>query len=97
MNGETFVCPRCGTRTVNPRDVAEGYCARCHRNTAPAPPVQGLRRHQLRRLPALNDDELAVLYEVLDAACRAPRATDEERWPTLNALRTAVGEARGPV
>jgi len=26
----SFVCPRCGTRSFNPKDVKEGYCGRCH-------------------------------------------------------------------
>lgn len=24
------MCPRCGARSFNPNDVAEGYCGRCH-------------------------------------------------------------------
>jgi len=23
-------CPRCGLTSYHPRDIAEGYCARCH-------------------------------------------------------------------
>lgn len=28
--GETFLCPRCGSRSANPNDKAHGYCGRCH-------------------------------------------------------------------
>jgi len=25
-----ITCPRCGLTSYHPRDIAEGYCARCH-------------------------------------------------------------------
>jgi ribosomal protein L37E len=26
----SIVCPRCGTRSFHPQDIAEKYCGRCH-------------------------------------------------------------------
>ena len=37
-----FVCPLCSTISVNPNDVRERYCGRCHRFVDdPAPPPMG--------------------------------------------------------
>jgi len=29
-SGEPFTCPRCGARSFNRTDIAEGYCGSCH-------------------------------------------------------------------
>lgn len=26
----SFTCPRCGSKSYHPKDVAEGYCGHCH-------------------------------------------------------------------
>ena len=39
MTGGSFTCPRCGAVSHNPRDLAEGYCARCHDWTVPGQQV----------------------------------------------------------
>ncbi len=31
----SFICPVCIARSVHPRDVASGYCGRCHAFTGP--------------------------------------------------------------
>jgi ribosomal protein S27AE len=28
--GQAIRCPRCGAVSVHPKDIEEGYCARCH-------------------------------------------------------------------
>lgn len=30
MSTDAFVCPLCGSRSFNPNDIRESYCARCH-------------------------------------------------------------------
>lgn len=30
MSEPSFTCPRCGARSYNPNDIAEGYCGACH-------------------------------------------------------------------
>lgn len=32
---ETIDCPKCGYRSSNPHDIAEGYCGFCHDWTSP--------------------------------------------------------------
>jgi hypothetical protein len=34
-----FVCPLCSTISVNPNDVQERYCGRCHRFVDDPPPL----------------------------------------------------------
>jgi hypothetical protein len=33
MADQSFICPRCRRRSINPGDVAEGYCGSCHQFT----------------------------------------------------------------
>jgi hypothetical protein len=34
--GPVYRCPRCGSISAHPRDIAERYCARCDRFETPA-------------------------------------------------------------
>lgn len=44
---DSITCPKCGTISHHPHDIAEGYCGNCHAWTSPrvdSPPRRGERR-----------------------------------------------------
>lgn len=97
-----YSCRRCGKRSANPTDEAEGYCGACHAFTGAEP----LR---LGRLPMLTMMELSDLHALLDerifSMSTSAHSEQEpfadtpgarlvaDRVATLVSLRTAVAEA----
>lgn len=93
-----YSCGRCGKRSANPTDKAEGYCGECHAFT-------GDQRVRLGRLPMLTMVELRDLHVIIcDRIAASTRPAHSEQAPlrnemaadsvaTLRSLRTAVAEA----
>lgn len=92
-----FRCPRCGRRSNNANDAAEGYCGACHDWTGAEPARYGLLPHlAVPELRTLLDSIEARLLDVEARRVNTLLGDDEdlgEETATLRSLRTAVSES----
>ncbi|MCL1871930.1 MAG: hypothetical protein FWF90_16160 [Promicromonosporaceae bacterium] len=76
---DTFTCPRCGSTSHNPHDVAEGYCGHCHDWT-------GQPRPDLALTPGMFDGIVSVDLETPATLGIPPSQGGRPPWKIFPAL-----------